>query len=409
MADPVSELCKGCFACIQNCPQQALSMERNPASEVLGNAYWTPHIIHTAWNEAEEGRLPIYGAGYGGRFKGEGFDAIWTDMSEIVRPTRDGIHGREYISTLVDLGRKLPYISDFDDPGVPRCLQSCVPVLLDANPLGLNSKAVALAVVKAAHRVGSFAFLDAENYGPAVEEYFGSLILRAPIVQIISSEKNVPWNDAKVIEILLAPDFPIPELGGTLDRFKERNETVLISLGISDPRVSPAIFPLFEEKRADILHFYADSCGRSLSDNSFVSDTAKTLHREFVRAQRRDEITIIGSGGLAAAEHVPKLIICGADAVVLDVALLVSMGCRVCEFCDFERCPAGIGTLDPGLAEQRLVNLISAWRDQLLEVLSAMGIRDVRRLRGEMGRAMFYEEIEKEAFGFIFERNGPPK
>ena len=26
---------------------------------------------------------------------------MWTDMSEIVRPTRDGIHGREYISTSV--------------------------------------------------------------------------------------------------------------------------------------------------------------------------------------------------------------------------------------------------------------------------------------------------------------------
>ena len=37
---------------------------------------------------------------------GAGFDSMWTDMSEIVRPTRDGIHGREYINTSVDLGRK---------------------------------------------------------------------------------------------------------------------------------------------------------------------------------------------------------------------------------------------------------------------------------------------------------------
>jgi len=35
---------------------------------------------------------------------------MWTDMSEIVRPTRDGIHGREYISTLVDLGRKVKFL-----------------------------------------------------------------------------------------------------------------------------------------------------------------------------------------------------------------------------------------------------------------------------------------------------------
>jgi hypothetical protein len=28
-----------------------------------------------------------------------------------------------------------------------------------------------------------------------------------------------------------------------------------------------------------------------------------------------------------------------------------------------------------------------------------MGIREVRRLRGEVGRAIFREDIEKEAFG----------
>ena len=34
----------------------------------------------------------------------------------------------------------------------------------------------------------------------------------------------------------------------------------------------------------------------------------------------------------------------------------------------------------------------------MLEILGAMGLREVRRLRGEMGRAMFQEELEQEAF-----------
>jgi hypothetical protein len=49
-----------------------------------------------------------------------------------------------------------------------------------------------------------------------------------------------------------------------------------------------------------------------------------------------------------------------------------------------------------------LVNLITAWHAQLLEVLGAMGLRDVRRLRGEVGRAIFKEDIEKETFGQMF-------
>ena len=63
------------------------------------------------WYQAETGSIPVSGSGYGGPFSGPGFDSMWTDMSEIVRPTRDGIHGREYINTSVDIGRKLGSLS----------------------------------------------------------------------------------------------------------------------------------------------------------------------------------------------------------------------------------------------------------------------------------------------------------
>ena len=62
-------------------------------------------------------------------------------------------------------------------------------------------------------------------------------------------------------------------------------------------------------------------------------------------------------------------------------------------------CPAEIGSADRAYAAQRMVNLMGAWHSQLIEVLGAMGIREVRRLRGEVGRAIFMEDIEKEAFG----------
>jgi tRNA G26 N,N-dimethylase Trm1 len=64
-----------------------------------------------------------------------------------------------------------------------------------------------------------------------------------------------------------------------------------------------------------------------------------------------------------------------------------------------EGCAAEATDLDPAYAAQRMVNLISAWHSQLIEVLGAMGIREVRRLRGEVGRAIFMEDIEREAFG----------
>ena len=57
--------------------------------------------------------------------------------------------------------------------------------------------------------------------------------------------------------------------------------------------------------------------------------------------------------------------------------------------------------MDHDWAVQRLVNLSASWRDQLLEILGAMGLREVRRLRGEVGRCMFQTDLEREAFAGI--------
>jgi len=46
--------------------------------------------------------------------------------------------------------------------------------------------------------------------------------------------------------------------------------------------------------------------------------------------------------------------------------------------------------------------MIGAWTNQLLEMLGAMGIREVRRLRGETGRCMFFEDLEAATFGRLF-------
>jgi ferredoxin len=408
MSEPVSHLCKNCFSCIQKCPQQALEMVANTEYEKLGNAYWTPHKIYTIWNEAEEGKIPVYGAGYRGLFRGSGFDDIWTDMSEIVRPTRDGIHGREYIATSVDLGRKLPWITDFERLDIPNFCEIRIPMLLDTSPLGLNSKNIVLSIIRAAYELGTYAFLDVENYTDEFSPYLKSIALRSPLEKVMTGSP-VPWREVNLIEISLPQKFSSSELNKSLKELRKQNQSALISLELTHPQLSEEIIKHFEEAHMDILNFHSDNDGSSFKGNTFISESIRKLHLDFIKKGKRDEITIIGKGGIAAAEHIPKLIICGADAVVLDLSLLVAMGCRVCGACEAERCPARINLLDPEMAKQRIINMICAWRDQLLEILSAMGIRDVRRLRGEVGRAMFYEEIERESFEFIFNENGQRK
>jgi glutamate synthase domain-containing protein 2 len=100
-----------------------------------------------------------------------------------------------------------------------------------------------------------------------------------------------------------------------------------------------------------------------------------------------------------------KIIICGADALGLDIPLLVAMECRVCRRCkEGVTCPVELEHVDPVWGAGRIKNLVAAWHNQLLEVLGAMGIREARRLRGEMGRAMFFEDLEREVFASMGKR-----
>jgi len=72
-------------------------------------------------------------------------------------------------------------------------------------------------------------------------------------------------------------------------------------------------------------------------------------------------------------------------------------------------CPATLDEIDPAYGRDRIVNLMGAWRNQMLEMLGAMGLREARRLRGEVGRSMWFEDLEEENFGPLFgERKIPP-
>jgi len=158
--------------------------------------------------------------------------------------------------------------------------------------------------------------------------------------------------------------------------------------------------PDLVDAKVDVAHLVFDEQGSEFAeDRRHSKDSLRAAHKSLVSRKVRDQITIITGGGIAAAEHVPKSIICGADAVALEKALLIALECRDCPSCSKESCPINLHEAPADWIEGRVLNMVGAWRDQLLEVLGAMGLREVRRLRGELGRAIFYEDVEMEAFG----------
>ena len=145
----------------------------------------------------------------------------------------------------------------------------------------------------------------------------------------------------------------------------------------------------------------ARGCEIGTAQPRLIKDALLEVHTRLVQEGVRDEVTLIASGGIALAEHMAKAVICGADLVAVGAPLLVALGCRVCGGDHDGACPVAIQEVDIEYAARRMVNLMGAWHSQLIEVLGAMGIREVRRLRGETGRAMFLEELDREAFGDI--------
>jgi len=391
MAEPNSTLCKNCFRCVVECPQRALSIKVNEEYKELGHGVWTPVRVTTVWNEAENAKIPVLGAGYRGNFSGPGFDAMWTDMSEIVRPTRDGIHGREFISTAVDLGRKPAYLT-FDKEGrlataLSPIIDLPVPFLLDVSRLEVTAEQLK-GMAGAASELDTLLVLPVERVG----ELGSAASSLVPVLREPDDLRLLP-KGVRMVELRW-------DDGWRTSMRRVRSERPDLVLGIRfDPSSVPDAEAQDMAREADVLHVLYHESGMD-AGGSYARDSMRQLHRRLVSAGLRDGVTIISSGGLAAAEMVPKSIICGADAVTLETALKVSLGCRACPECG-DACTSGVRSAEADFVRRRVTNLCSAWRDQMLEMLGAMGIREVRRLRGETGRAIFEEDAIRDAFSGI--------
>jgi hypothetical protein len=324
-------------------------------------------------------------------------------MSEIVRPTRDGIHGREYISTSVDIGPK-PLRLKFTPDGKlvtppARLIEIQLPAILDIPSWQMPGANLAAARMAAAKELKTLAVVTA---GDAVQ----ALPKQLPFVMPLFGKGDIE-NSRDIIEAVRMAQVPDgPDAASLAADLVAINPKLIVAVRMKlGPSSADRVMELIQAG-IKVFQLRADAHGRErLPDGRagrHLKDALREVHGRLVKEGVRDEATLIVSGGIALAEHMAKAIICGADLVAVDTALLVALGCRVCAerehpSCD---CPAELDHLGSGqYAIQRMVNLMGAWHSQLIEVLGAMGIREVRRLRGEVGRAIFMEDIEREAFG----------
>ena len=244
----------------------------------------------------------------------------------------------------------------------------------------------------AAKHLGIFMALPCKMMDEGLERYKSSLI---PVFD--SKDKIVSLGD----DVRMAEIIWDSKIRKRLEDFKKLNPGVLIAVKL----------PITKESDEEIIGLMKAGCsvfdlegtynGRSAGDQSrYAKDDIRSIHQALVREGVRNEVTLLASGGFAMAEHVAKALICGVDGVFIDFPILIALECRMCQRCRKGlSCPVKIEEAPSKWVASRTVNIMGAWHNQLLEIMGAMGIRECRRLRGEAGRAMFFEELDREIFG----------
>jgi len=268
--------------------------------------------------------------------------------------------------------------------------------VLDIPPLAHIGESTRRSIARAAMNLRTLAVATTEDALGSLAEFRDNLIVK------YDPKAGIPADIA---------DIPILEFADAMDVIE-----VVGRVKARSPQTIASIRLLLDERAADrasvlaatgveIIHLQAGTHGQGLGARRgcFITDIVREVHLRLVSEATRDKVTLLVSGGIAMAEHMAKIIIIGVDGIGIDLAAAVALECRLCATCEADvDCPVAIDRVPEEYGSQRIINLIGAWHAQLIEVMGAMGIREVRRLRGEIGRAMFFKDLEHDNLAPLF-------
>lgn len=427
--------CVNCKRCVTLCPTRALKVVKSDC-RFRENANWTDDTIKEIYKQAESGGvllssmgnpkpLPVY------------WDKILINASQVTNPSIDPL--REPMETKVFLGKKSEKIKK-DERGNIICdaspqLELSMPVMFSAMSYGSISYNAHESLARAATELGLYyntgegglhedfyvygpntivqvasgrfgVYKDYLEAGAAVEikmgqgakPGIGGHLPGAKIVGDVSKTRMIPEGSDAISPAPHHDIYSIEDLCQLVYSLKEATEYKKpIIVKVAAVHNIAAIASGIARSGADIIAIDGFRGGTGAAPTRIRDNVGIPIELALASVDQRlrdegirNNVSLVVGGSIRSASDVVKAVALGADACYVATAALLALGCHLCRTCQSGKCNWGIATqrpelikrLNPDVGSKRLVNLMTAWKHEIKELLGGMGINSIEALRG---------------------------
>jgi glutamate synthase domain-containing protein 2 len=446
--------CVNCHRCVSLCPTHALKIVKNNCS-FRENANWQENTIKEIYKQANSGGVLLSSMGNPKSFPVY-WDKILINASQVTNPSIDPL--REPMETRVFLGKKPSKMKRNEDGTLntkldPQ-LELTMPVMFSAMSYGSISYNAHESLARASKELGIFyntgegglhedfycygentivqvasgRFGVHEDYlkaGSAIEikmgqgakPGIGGHLPGAKIVKDVSRTRMIPEGTDAISPAPHHDIYSIEDLRQLVYSLKEATEYKKpVIVKVAAVHNIAAIASGIARSGADIIAIDGFRGGTGAAPTRIRDNVGIPIELALASVDQRlrdegirNNVSLVVGGSIRSAADVVKAIALGADACYIATAALLALGCHLCRTCQSGKCNWGIATqnpelvkrLNPDIGSERLVNLMTAWRHEIKELMGGMGINSIEALRGNrlMLRGVGLTEKELEILG----------
>ena len=446
--------CVNCHRCVSICPVRALKIVKSD-NTFKENGNWSNASLSEIYRQAGSGGVLLASMG-----NPKPYPIYWDKMlinaSQVTNPSIDPL--REPMECKVTLGRK-PEEMKRDENGrlimdLPPQLNLDVPIMFSAMSYGSISYNAHESLARAAETLGIYyntgegglhqdfykygkntivqvasgrfgVHKDYLNAGAAIEikmgqgakPGIGGHLPGTKVGPDISKTRMIPEGSDAISPAPHHDIYSIEDLRQLVYSLKEAsNYEKPIIVKIAAVHNVAAIASGIARSGADIIAIDGFKGGTGAAPQRIRDNVGLPIELALASVDQRlreegirDNASLVVGGGIRNSADIVKAIALGADAVYIGTSALIALGCHLCRSCQGGKCNWGIATqrpelvkrLNPDVGYQRLVNMITAWKHEIEEMMGGMGINSIEALRGNrlMLRGIGLNEKELEILG----------